>query len=583
MTLTRFAVAGSALAVVLFIHAPQASAQPCSFTISGASAVPASGGTARILVTAPPGTCVWNVYPTSGSGTLGRIFAPAAGDGYFEVTFGPNTTPSLRMAWVLVSGDGGFSSNLAATQLPLAGCSYSATGPSNAVSSSGGIVSVQVTSWNEFMPWQPCYWTPGAGAPWLIVPRGTRSGNGWVDITALPNPTAYSRTGTVYVAGDRTVTVTQLGQRPVRNVELHASAGADPILYDSASGRYDVFSLGVNGSESIRQRIDWYTWGSGKSIEPGDFDRDGLTDFVVYDSSSGECRMDLATHQTIVPARTLAAWDCGTGPLGAEPTILDANGDGLSDVFLYSPASGAWTLKLTNDITGGGVIYSDVSSGVWARGWQLSVARLDADSRDDLFAYNPNGADPNGGRWFKVFSRDNGTFEYVEGEMRWATGWTIVPGNFDADDETELFLYGGGGTGYWFIVDFRSAGTAYFGGQLWAAGWEIHPADFDGDGLTDLFLYQNAAGPLGGMWFRVLSTGSYDFDYIQGEMRWATGWRVSIGDLDGDGLSDVFLDGRSDGIAAQVLTRNAGQATEYAYDMAWPVADTILLPRRITP
>jgi hypothetical protein len=134
----------------------------------------------------------------------------------------------------------------------------------------------------------------------------------------------------------------------------------------------------------------------------------------------------------------------------------------------------------------------------------------------------------------------------------------------------------------WFIVDFVN-GTSTYSGGVWAAGWQVFRAGFNGDGRTDLLLYHPGPGALAGMWFRVLSDGAGGFTYVLGEMRWAAGWRISVGDIDADGLSDVFLDGRADGLAAEVLTRSAGLASHYAYHTGWPLAPVILMSRKVTP
>lgn len=226
--------------------------------------------------------------------------------------------------------------------------------------------------------------------------------------------------------------------------------------------------------------------------------------------------------------------------------------------------------------------FDNARTGTWAGGWQIYIARFDDDPFDDLFLYNADQMHPYAGMWFRVFTREGLNFEYQVGPTRWAGGCTIVPGDFDGDGRTELLLHGYASLGYWFIVDFRGMDVLYAGGR-WAAGWRIDPADFNGDDRTDLFLYHAGPGPLTGYWFRALSNGAFGFDFVPHDLRWAGGWRVSIGDLDADGFSDVFLDGRDDGRAVQVLTRSTGRGSLYVYEYDWPVAGSIVLSRRITP
>jgi VCBS repeat protein len=232
---------------------------------------------------------------------------------------------------------------------------------------------------------------------------------------------------------------------------------------------------------------------------------------------------------------------------GWQPTVIDFNGDGLSDVFLYNPTTGRWFTCLT--VRGADdFVYTP---GAWGPGWQVFPADFNGDGRGDLFLYNGNpiATDVNSGRWFRVMTQPDGSFVYIEGDVRWASGWQITTADFDGDGRTDLFLYDANGR--WFTVQFTATSAIYNGG-LWAKNWTIRAGDFNGDGRSDLFLYNTTTG----QWFVAVTLAPGVFDFTTGT--WAPGWAVSLSDFNGDSMSDVLLYNSINGMWFQVVTIRPG-------------------------
>lgn len=281
----------------------------------------------------------------------------------------------------------------------------------------------------------------------------------------------------------------------------------------------------------------------------------------------------------IVYHRSRLTYDVGSGtwsePLqdesGATPaavsgwsTVLpmDFNGDGFTDYFLYNSTTGAW-LKAIDNREGS---YSFVSS-VWASGWTLYAGDFDGDRKTDIFVYNQTS-----GSWFRCITAGDGRGDFIYTTGRWAPRWQIFPADLNGDGRTDLFLYNGNDTsdpysGMWFrVLSTPGPDFDYVQGDIrWAPNWQIYPADFNGDRRADLFLYR-----ADGMWFRVSFDRSGGTSYVYG--RWATNWGITPGDFNGDGRADLFVYNAATGMWFTVVSvANRGAVDGVDFDYVGPV------------
>src|SRR5262245_18234726 len=155
------------------------------------------------------------------------------------------------------------------------------------------------------------------------------------------------------------------GDRLADILAVNPTNGAWSIQYASGNGR---FNNGPAGG-----------WAPGWQISPADFDGNGLTDFLLYNSDSG-----LFYRVINNGAGNFSYYSGGWSP-GWTVKILALNGDGLSDVCLYNRATGVWFRCIGSALVANGFSYS---GGGWAAGWDLYVARFNGDTRDDLFLHS---------------------------------------------------------------------------------------------------------------------------------------------------------------------------------------------------
>ena len=195
----------------------------------------------------------------------------------------------------------------------------------------------------------------------------------------------------------------------------------------------------------------------------------------------------------------------------------DYDGDGMSDLAIYSPQAAQWYIRSRD----GQVL-------AWAKAWGVSgqtpaLGDFDGNLAGDLVTVG-NGA------WYALDFKHN--VVNVWNESWGLAGMTPMPGNYGGTASSDLAVYDGA-TGNWYIRE-------KLGGILaWALNWggpgfTPVPGDYDGDGLWDLAVYH----ALSGAWYVRAMSGRL--------MTWGESWGgptfVAVpGDYDGDGTWDFAV------------------------------------------
>ncbi len=206
----------------------QAGAATCSFTVSTASDIPATGGAGSVAVISSAPNCGW--VATSDSSWLNVVTGSGTGSGQISFTTTANPNASPRTGLITVGGQ-----TVAVTQA--GSCSYSVTPTMFSFTSRSGAGTVLVDTTAT------CPWLAASNVPWIhgVLPTSYIGPGGVTFFYGdLGVDNTVQRTGTLTIAG-KTVTVIQEGNICTYSVTLSsqsfsATGGAGTATISTLAG-----------------------------------------------------------------------------------------------------------------------------------------------------------------------------------------------------------------------------------------------------------------------------------------------------------------------------------------------------------
>ena len=200
----------------------------------------------------------------------------------------------------------------------------------------------------------------------------------------------------------------------------------------------------------------------------------------------------------------------------AKNQVSDFDGDGRTDLSVYSPATGTWSIERSSDSSFAGVQFGLPDD-------KMVTGDYDGDGKSDVAVFRPLT-----GVWYILHASGS-----VVQKQFGQNGDVPVPGDYDSDGRTDIAVWRPS-NGVWYI-DRSILGLRIV--QWGVAGDKAFTGDYEGDGMADLAIYR------GGVWYILQSSSSLPLITQFG----LTGDRPVVGNFDTDDKTDIAVFRPSDG------------------------------------
>ena len=242
-----------------------------------------------------------------------------------------------------------------------------------------------------------------------------------------------------------------------------------------------------------------------------------------------------------------------TAPVASSATpVLDFNGTGYQDVFLYDPVGATGYAGLSNGSGGFTFVYNAFSPGFDV----IRYGNFTNSGLSGLVAYNSSTA-----LGYVLLGSGSGTFSSAVSMFLGPGFTTVAAGDLNGDGLTDLVVYRPtDGTSYTAISN--GDGTFHYQYTLVNGGYtNVVVADFNGDGKADVFFYRSTDG------LAYLGIGNGTGGFTFSPVSLSPGYTfVESGDINGDGKADLLFYSGASGVAAVGLSTGSGFTfTPYQY------------------
>ncbi len=351
---------------------------------------------------------------------------------------------------------------------------------------------------------------------------------------------------------------------PVLAVANAASTTGDPAPGNNAGGASGQVSLSVGFTpvmtitgESAGDQFGWLM------DNVGDIDGDGANDYVVGAPTNGAGGTNAGRAYVYSGATGQLVYTFTGAPGQRFGTALDAagdvNGDGVGDIVVGGPSAGSGRAVVYSGADG--TVIWDLPGENAGDGFGTAVGRLgdtNGDGFDDFLVTAPghDSGVSNSGRVYVISGVDGSTL---------ATKNSLVGGQFgssvggvgdltgDGVPDFGVGAPGATGSGRIYVLNGVTADTVFFSipgdatGSALGQFWLNEMGDVNGDGIPDFYasdILNNANGAQTGRAYVFSGADGSKIHTMTGEN---PGDQFGIGrgipDVDGDGISDLFLAG----------------------------------------
>ena len=229
------------------------------------------------------------------------------------------------------------------------------------------------------------------------------------------------------------------------------------IIYSSATQTVSRLVFGLENAISV----------------PEDYDGDHLTDFAVYQESSG-------VWVVLVSSLDYASASMVFGGPGYSPVPADFDGDQKTDLAVYHRASGVWTA--TQSANG----YAVISGLLGGQNYTALTGDFDEDDKADPVVYYEalGSLQVSMSGSCTEFRRSH----YTTVEAGYGgPGFSLLADDYDGDGCSDVAAYDRV-SGLWYVINYK-LDPLIWGLQWGGTGYNPIQGDFDGDGLADASVF----------------------------------------------------------------------------------------------
>ena len=301
-----------------------------------------------------------------------------------------------------------------------------------------------------------------------------------------------------------------------------------------------VSVLTGKGDGTFNPKVDYPTGTIPESVTTGDFNGDGRTDLVIANISSNT----VSVLKNLAWPPAISSFSPASGPVGTEVTITGTNFNttAADNVVFFGATKATVTAATATSLT--------VTVPVGATYQYISVS----DMNSGFTAYS---AQP----FVVTFADGYGNFGMKVNYPTGTYALSVAIGDLDGDGKPDLAVANYSSNNVSVLRNTGSAGSPSFAAKVdYPTGtnpYSVAIGDLDGDGKPDLAVTNNSSATVSVL----RNTGSAGSPSFAAKVDYPTGTypqSVSIGDLDGDGKPDLAVaNGGSNNIS---VLRNTGSA-----------------------